>query len=408
MSENKIKCPNCGTQIDIDEVLFHQAEEKLNDKQKIANLEILKKEEAIKQREVDFEEKRIKANEEYNIRRENDRQKIAKEESEKAQKDSQLQLSNLLQQIEKLTHQKQEAEKKELQALNREKEIKEREENLQLIIAREVSEKTKEDSERIEIKFRKQFADESELKLKQKDEQLEQIKKQLEDANKKANQGSTQIQGEALEHLVEEYLKEKFKFDDILEVVKGMRGADCMQIINTPQKQNCGKIIYECKNAKAFSGDWIEKLKNDKRTSKSDIAVLITTIYPKDIERMEFKDGVWICSLEEFKGLSIALRESLIQVSNVFSQQQNKGDKVTMLYDYLSGNEFRNHIEAIVESFSEMKIDLEKEKKYFQKIWKEREIQIDKVVNNTIQLYGSIKGIGGKEIMTIQQLELPE
>jgi hypothetical protein len=404
MSDNKIKCPNCGTSINVDELLFHQAEEKLNEKQKIANLEIQKQKETFALQQKEFEENKKKAQEDYKLKLENDRQKIAKEETEKAKKAADDLLKLMNEQLLKKDEEINLVKKKELEIINERNELKIKSENLEL----EVQKKLQLKQQELEEIISKREQEKNDLKNKEKDVQIESMKKIIDDLKRKSEQGSMQIQGETLELEVESYLKEKFKFDDILEVQKGMRGADCMQIINTPQKQNCGKIIYECKSAKAFSGDWIDKLKEDKRTSKSDIAVLVTTIYPKDIERMEFKDGVWICNLEEFKGLSIALRESLIQINNVFSQQQNKGDKVTMLYDYLSGNEFRGHIEAIVESFSDMKIDLEKEKKYFQKIWKEREIQIDKVINNTVQLYGSIKGIGGKEIMTIQQLELPE
>ncbi len=404
MSENKIKCPKCGTVINVDELLFHQAEEKLNFIREQNELDILNQRKKIEEDKNLFEVNKKKAQEEYKQRLENDRQLISKEESEKAKKSSEDLLKLMNEQLSKKDEEINLVKKKELEIINERNELKIKSENLDL----EVQKKLQLKQQELEENIGKREQEKNQLKFKEYEKKLSDQTLLIDEMQRKAQQGSMQLQGEVLELEVESYLKEKFKFDDILEVQKGMRGADCIQIINTPQKQNCGKIIYECKSAKAFSGDWIEKLKDDKRTSKSDIAVLVSTIYPKEIERMEIKDGIWICSLEEFKGLSIALREGLIQVDSVFSQQQNKGDKVTMLYDYLSSNEFRGHIEAIVESFTEMKVDLEKEKKYFQKIWKEREIQIDKVVNNTIQLYGSIKGIGGKEIMTIQQLELPE
>lgn len=404
MSDNKIKCPNCGTQINVDELLFHQAEERLNEKQQMANLEIQRKEEAIKQKEIEFEENRKKAQEDYKQKLDADRERIAKEEAEKAKKSSDDLLKLMKEQLEKKDEEINLVKKKELEIINERNELKIKTENLELEVQKKLQLKEKE----LEENIIKREQEKSQLKEKEKDVQIESMKKIIDDLKRKSEQGSMQIQGETLEIEVESYLKEKFRFDEILEVQKGMRGADCIQIINTVQKQNCGKIIYECKSAKAFSGDWLDKLKEDKRTSKSDIAVLVTTVYPKDIERMEFKDGVWVCSLEEFKGLSIALRESIININNVLAQQENKGDKVTMLYDYLTGNVFRGHIEAIVESFTDMKTDLEREKKYFRKIWSEREAQIDKVVNNTISLYGSIKGIGGKEILSIKQLELPE
>ena len=408
MVENKIKCPNCGTQINVDELLFHQAEEKLNEKQKIANLELQKEKELLKQKELEFEEKKKKENELFqtklNQKIEEEKQKIILEQSKNISEKFELELKLLKEENDNRKEENQSLKNEKLELLKKEEALLEKEKNFELKLLEEKKILKLE----LESQIKKEKDTEFELKQKEKDTQIESMKKIIDDLKRKSEQGSMQIQGETLELEVESYLKEKFRFDEILEVQKGMRGADCIQVINTTQKQNCGKIIYECKSAKAFSGDWIDKLKEDKRTSKSDIAVLVTTIYPKDIERMEFKDGVWICSLEEFKGLSIALRESIININNVLAQQENKGDKVTMLYDYLTGNDFRGHIEAIVESFTDMKTDLEKEKKYFRKIWSEREAQIDKVVNNTISLYGSIKGIGGKEIMTIQQLELPE
>ena len=403
MVENKIKCPNCGTQINVDELLFHQAEEKLNEKQKIANLEIQKEKELLKQKELEFEEKKKKENELFqtklNQKIEEEKQKIILEQSKNISEKFELELKLLKEENDNRKEENQSLKNEKLELLKKEEALLEKEKNFELKLLEEKKILKLE----LESQIKKEKDTEFELKQKEKDTQIESMKKIIDDLKRKSEQGSMQIQGETLELEVESYLKEKFRFDEILEIQKGMRGADCIQVINTTQKQNCGKIIYECKSAKAFSGDWIDKLKEDKRTSKSDIAVLVTTIYPKDIERMEFKDGVWICSLEEFKGLSIALRESIININNVLAQQENKGDKVTMLYDYLTGNDFRGHIEAIVESFTDMK-----EKKYFRKIWSEREAQIDKVVNNTISLYGSIKGIGGKEIMTIKQLELPE
>lgn len=408
MVENKIKCPNCGTQINVDELLFHQAEEKLNEKQKIANLELQKEKELLKQKELEFEEKKKKENELFqtklNQKIEEEKQKIILEQSKNISEKFELELKLLKEENDNRKEENQSLKNEKLELLKKEEALLEKEKNFELKLLEEKKILKLE----LESQIKKEKDTEFELKQKEKDTQIESMKKIIDDLKRKSEQGSMQIQGETLELEVESYLKEKFRFDEILEIQKGMRGADCIQVINTTQKQNCGKIIYECKSAKAFSGDWIDKLKEDKRTSKSDIAVLVTTIYPKDIERMEFKDGVWICSLEEFKGLSIALRESIININNVLAQQENKGDKVTMLYDYLTGNDFRGHIEAIVESFTDMKTDLEKEKKYFRKIWSEREAQIDKVVNNTISLYGSIKGIGGKEIMTIKQLELPE
>jgi len=195
--------------------------------------------------------------------------------------------------------------------------------------------------------------------------------------------------------------------DSIEEIKKGARGGDCIQVVNTRSRQNCGKIYYESKRTKDFQPSWTEKFKADMREKGADIGVLVTEAMPSDLERMGIKDGVWICSYEEFKGLCAVLRESVIQLSLAVASQEGKGDKMHMLYDFLTSNTFKMQVEAIVEGFSQMKADLESEKRSMQRIWKQREKQIEKVITNTIDMYGSIKGIAGNAIQPVKALELP-
>ncbi len=177
--------------------------------------------------------------------------------------------------------------------------------------------------------------------------------------------------------------------------------------MNTFAQQNCGKIYYESKRTKDFQGSWIEKFKADMREKAADIGVLVTEAMPSDIERMGLRDGVWVCSYEEFKGLCGVLRESIIQVITALGSQVNKGYKMQLLYDYLTSNSFRMQVEAIVEGFTSMKTALESEKRAMQRIWKEREKQINKVINNTIDMHASIRGIAGNAIQAVKALELP-
>lgn len=215
-----------------------------------------------------------------------------------------------------------------------------------------------------------------------------------------------QLQGEVLELAMEEWLATNFPLDTIDEVKKGANGADCLQTVNTFETQNCGTIYYESKRTKTFQPLWIEKFKNDIRDKKASLGVLVTEVLPSDMQRMGMKDGIWICTYEEFKGLSAVLRQSLIQVSQAVQSQENKGDKMTMLYDFLTSTEFRMQIEGIVEGFSQMQSDLLKEKNAMKKIWTAREKQIDKVISNTIGMYGSIRGIAGNAVQTVKALEL--
>ena len=223
---------------------------------------------------------------------------------------------------------------------------------------------------------------------------------------RKHDQGSMQMQGEILELAIEEWLASNFPLDNITEIKKGANGADCVQIVNTHSRANCGSIYYESKRARNFSGDWIEKFKADMRAKGITVGIFVTQAYPKGMDRMGLVDGVWICSYEEFKGLSAVIRESVIRISELTASQENKGDKMVMLYDYLISQEFKSQIEAIVEGFTQMKSDLDSEKRAMMKIWGSREKQIDKVITNTTTMYGSIKGIGGKAIGTVQALEL--
>ena len=257
-------------------------------------------------------------------------------------------------------------------------------------------------------KIRKNEEEKNELKFKELLKQLEDQKRLTEEMKRKQEQGSMQMQGEVMELAIEEWLSAQFPLDSIEEIKKGVRGGDCIQTINTRTHQNCGSIYYESKRTKDFQIGWIEKFKSDIREKGANIGVLVTDAMPIGMERMGLKDGIWICSLEEFKGLSAVLRESIIQIYNAVTSQENKGDKMHLLYDYLTGNTFKLQVEAIVDGFTQMKIDLDSEKRAMQRIWKQREKQIDKVTINTIDMHASIKGIAGNAIQAVKALELPE
>jgi hypothetical protein len=246
------------------------------------------------------------------------------------------------------------------------------------------------------------------LKLSERDHVIDQLKVQLREAQRKAEQGSMQLQGEVQELAIEDWLREQFPLDTIEEIKKGARGGDCLQHIHTRSRQQCGTVYYESKRTKAFQSGWIEKFKNDIRERGADTGVLVTEAMPSDMDRMGYRDGIWICTLEEFKGLCVVLRESLIQLSNAITVQENKGDKMGMLYDFLTSNEFRLQIEAIVEGFVQMQGDLESEKRSMKGIWKKREKQIEKVLLNTNFMYSSIRGIAGNAMQPVPLLELPE
>ena len=241
----------------------------------------------------------------------------------------------------------------------------------------------------------------------------EAIKKQLEDQGKlieemkrKYEQGSMQLQGEVQELAIEQYLKEQFILDEIQGIGKGKQGADVLQVVNTRECLNCGKIYYESKRTKTFGKDWIEKFKNNCQEKGADIGVLVTQVYPHEMERMGLKDGIYICSYAEFKGLVVVLRETIIKLNNIINAQDNRHEKTALLYNYLTGNEFKTQFENIINAFVTMKSDLEKEKTVFQREWAKREKQLELVLNNTTAMIGSIQGIAGSSIETKELLSI--
>lgn len=411
-NETQIKCPNCGTSIDVQDILAHQLEDEIKQKYQAQLSEEKQKYDKefqlLNDAKAEFERKKKQENELFQERLEKQvkeekklieeklKSKLQEEQSEQF-KDLQKELNEKSEQIKELNRTKAEIEK-----LKREKaELKEAAEA-------EAQKKLNETLLTEKEKIRKAEEERNELKFKELQKQLEDQKKLTEEMKRKQEQGSMQMQGEVQELAIEEWLASQFPLDTIEEIKKGARGGDCIQIVNTRTRQNCGKIYYESKRTKDFQPTWIEKFKADMREKGADIGVLVTEAMPSDFDRMGLRDGVWICSYEEFKGLCTVLRESVVQLSLAVSSQENKGDKMHMLYDYLTSNTFRMQVEAIVEGFSQMKSDLESEKRSMQRIWKQREKQIEKVITNTIDMYGSIKGIAGNAIQSVKALELTD
>ncbi len=289
---------------------------------------------------------------------------------------------------------------KELEFLQKEQQLKNREEELELQLQRKLQEQRNELSEQI----RKQEHERNQLKETEHQLQLMEYKKQLEDQNKlveemkrKAEQGSMQLQGEVQELILEDLLRNSFPFDVVAEVGKGVRGADCIQTVRNQFGQECGRIIYESKRTKDFGGDWIEKLKKDMRANGADVAVIVTQCYPKGMDCFGEREGVWICSFEEARAVAYVLRDGIIRLYNSTRSQENKGDKMHLLYDYLTGTEFSEQWKAIREGFMSMRMSIIKEREMMERIWKAREKHLEKVMLNATHIRGSIEGIAGSE-----------
>ncbi|MDN5212583.1 DUF2130 domain-containing protein [Fulvivirgaceae bacterium BMA12] len=406
--KNIINCPNCHFEFPVEDAFFNQAEERIKkeyEKKLIDQAAAFNQQkQALANEREAFEKKKLRENEIFQERLVKKLQEEKLRLKEETASEFQQQIKMLQEENEQKKQENTTLKQKELDLLKKERQLKEEQAELELSVQRELSKKRDELAEEI----RKKETEKNELKFKEYEKKLEDQRKHLEEMQRKVEQGSMQMQGEVQELAIEEWLMNKFPLDTISEIKKGVRGADCMQTVNTREKQNCGTIYYESKRTKDFQKIWIEKFKNDIRDKGANIGVLVTDTMPEDMDRMGLKEGIWICTFEEFKGLCFVLRESIIQISNTLVVQENKGDKMTMLYDFLTSNEFRLQIEGIVEGFTQMKQDLEKERRSIQGHWKRRETQIEKVLLNTNYMYSTIKGIAGNAIQSVEALELPD
>lgn len=386
-----ITCPNCGTQFEPNEIIREEVERKLRSQM------------------VDWQKKKQT---EFDQQLQDEKKKAQLELESALRKSISGDYENKLRLLEQNNRDNEEklkqSRQKELEFLQKEQELKNREAELELSVQRKLQDersKLTEEIRKFEEQKIAQRETEFQLKLRELEKQLEDQKKLAEEMRRKAEQGSTQTQGEVQELILEETLREFFPFDLVEEVGKGVEGADCIQWVRNAAGKECGKIIYESKRTKNWSNNWLEKLKTDMRNSGADVAILVTQAFPKDMTRFGERDGIWICSYQEISGVASIIRAAIIKVAEARKSEENKGEKMQLLYNYLTGNEFRQQIEAIVEGFMAMKNSISKERVQMEKIWKEREKQLDKVLISTSGLYGSVKGIAGASVNDIPLLD---
>ncbi len=406
MSNNStITCPNCKHEFQIEKALSQKYEEEIKARYIKKHNEDQQKLDAEKARLAKEEEnlKTLAENQEKIVA---DKVRLAKSQLEqeaikKAASEAALQMEMLNKELTEKSEKLKASQAKELELLQKEKQISEREETLKLDLEKQMMVRQKEIEERV----KKMESERSDLKIKELEKKLADTIELAETMSRKAEQVSMQLQGEVLELALEELLRTTFPFDSIEEVAKGVKGADCIQVVRNNTGQVCGKIIYESKRTKAFTNEWIEKLKRDMRAQQADIAIIVTEVLPKDMEHFGLKDGVWICRFSDVKAVSFLLRDTILKVNTAVTSQENKGEKMQLLYNYLTSNEFRQHVDAVAEGFLALKDGITREKIQMEKIWKEREKQLDKVLLNTSQFYGSIQGIAGSAVGDLKMLE---
>jgi len=380
----EIKCPNCGHPFEPNDAIREEVEKELRSKA------------------ADWQKKK---NEEFQVKLDEERKRIQQTLEENIRKSISSDFENKLRLLEQNNKENEEklkqARQQQVDFLRKEQELKNKEAELEL----SVQKKLQQEREKLSVEIRKLeeqriVAKETEfqLRLKEMEEKLEAQKRLAEEMTRKAEQGSMQLQGEVQEMALEEMLRLAFPFDMIMEVGKGVRGADCIQIVRNNFGQECGKIIYESKRTATFGIDWIEKLKADMRSQGAEIAVIVTKAMPKDLDCFGIKDGVWVCSFGEVKALAAVLRDGVIRIFNAAKSNENRGDKMHLLYDYLTSGEFAEQWKAIREGFMSMRQSIQKERDAMEKLWKAREKQLEKVLLNAAHIRGSIEGISGNDV----------
>ncbi len=411
-----IKCPKCGSALTIEDAVAEDYKRALREQmlnyKKEKERELERERTELAQKERSLQEMLARQELEFKNKIELERNRLQEQIELNLRKTIHADFENKLRLLEETNNSNEqklrESRAKEFEFLRREHELKSKEEELQIQLQKQLLEARMELSQQI----RKEELDrtsvketEYQLRLRELEKQLDDQKKLAEEMKRRAEQGSMQLQGEAQELLLEDILRNNFPFDAVVEVGKGVEGADCMLVVRNHLGNECGKIIFESKRTKGWHNNWVEKLKTDMRNKQADISILVTQVYPKGMECFGEKDGVWICSFKEVGALSAALRTAIIRVAETKRSEENKGEKMQMLYNYLTGTEFRQQVEAIVEGFVAMKDSITKERVHMERLWKEREKQLDKVLMSTSGMYGSIKGIAGSSVSTIPLLE---
>jgi hypothetical protein len=411
-----IKCPNCGFEFPLEDALNDELKETIEKEKQQLRQQMLDykktKEEELRRKEEDFARQKQSQEEGFQKRLDDELKKKNQQLEESIRKSLSADYENQMRMLKESATESEEklkeARKKELEFLQREKALKEKESEMELQLQRQLM------TERVKMKEQLQKEEQEKMSLKEQEyhlrmremeKQIEDQKKLVDEMKRKAEQGSMQLQGEAQELLLEEILQSSFPFDKIEEVGKGVRGADCVQIVRNQFGNEAGKIIYESKRTKDFGGDWIEKLKHDMRTLGADVAVIVTQAFPKDMDRFGEKDGVYICSFSEVRSVALLLRNAVLKIADTKKSQENRGDKMVMLYDYLIGNEFGEQWKAIREGFMSMRLSIQKERDAMEKLWKAREKQLEKVLLNAAHIKGSIEGIAGADAVNLNLLE---
>lgn len=399
-----ITCPECKHEFSPDQSLKHQLDHLMQEERSFLAANFAEKENALKKEKEELNKKATSIDQIVSDKLTSEKSKMKTDLEKRLRGDISTELDGLRKELEEKQEKLNKAKSLEIEMERIKRETKEREDALKLKFEKELNT----ERSKIESAIVDREAQRNEMKLAERDKQLNDLRKQLEEARRKAEQGSMQTQGEVQELALEVLLTDLFKFDSIQEVSKGQNGADILQVVRTQFGKECGSIAYESKRTKSFSDSWIAKLKEDMREHGANHGILVTEVMPKDMPTFGLRGGVWICTLKEVAGLSAAIRQICITETNIRSTEANRGEKIQALYNYLMSTEFKHRIEAIIQSSSELRQNIDKERKSMLAFWKKQEKAIDQMGFLISDIVGSIDGISGNALGPVRGLELEQ
>jgi hypothetical protein len=408
MDPGTITCPNCGHAFEISDALTGRIREHLREElfKEVARREadIKKRNESLKEQETQIAKSREAIDEEIEKRLKDRLVEVEQKAASKLEGHYADQLKELQATLQEKDAAIKGFREQEMDLRKRQRKLEEDKASLELDVARQLDA----EREKIRLEASNRIAEEHRLKDLEKDKVIKDLRTALDDMKRKAEQGSMETQGEVLEQDFEAQLKSFFVHDDIQPVPKGIRGADLVHNVRTPMGVDCGILLWETKNTKAWSQTWIPKLKDDMIEIRATVAVLVSVVLPEGIKRFGRLEGVWVSDPLCAIPLAAALREQLMAVNRERAASIGKSEKMEALYQYLAGVEFKQKIEGIVEAFTSMQDQLNKERRAMERHWKQREKEIERVVKNTVGLYGDMQGIIGGQIPVIPALELED
>jgi hypothetical protein len=439
MSLNSINCPNCGAAVEISEVLYRRAQSEISAKweqqtrerieqaalsarqaeraaieQELGALkqkleigtqyieEARQKERALQQKALQIEQQKANLEAELTKRLRLMVGPLRDQLKAKMAEESSLEVVDLKNQLAEQASKLQQSHSMELEYRQRVRALEDEKRELDVVVQRKVDEQR----QAIEQSLRQTYAEQSDLKLKEKDQVIERLKQAVDELKRKSEQGSVELQGEVLELDIEDKLRRAFPQDVFNAVARGVRGADLLHTVRNRSLQECGTVLWEVKNSKNWSSNWIAKLKEDQREAGANLAALVSISLPREISHFDVIEGVFVCSHECVLPVAACIRERLEHVMYIRESSQARKEKTEIIFDYIAGDEFRHKVEAIIEAFDRMKVQLDRERRAMERQWKEREKLLEIVMTNTSRMYGDIRGIAGGVVKEIVHLEL--